>query len=663
MSVLNLIAFPILAIAALYGFFIGVYSRYQYLRLGQHEDRSEPKSLRVKSLLKYVLGQAKVLAEPAGIGHFFIFWGFIILAFGELDFFYFGISGAHIPGFTAPWFTFLQEWSAVFVMIAVVVGLIRRYIWRPMRIEPTFEAGFILFLIFIIVTSIFLIGGLDASRTGVMPGMAAPMSNMFGHFFQGVSPAVAGAWIQVLFWMHTLAIFGFLVIIPRSKHLHMIAAMVNSYYRNLGPVGKIKTLDLSDETVEEFGVAKVTQFTWKQLLDGYACTECGRCHVSCPATLTGKDLSPKYLILKMKEQLVDVGPSLVRQQKLAMAAGAEGMEEIELPSLIGEVYTEDEIWACTTCRACEEACPVFNEHVSLIIDMRRNLVLTEGKASGEVNRAFTNLERQSNEWGRPRSARMEWAEGLDVRTMAEVEGKVDYLYYVGAAASFDVRNQKIARSFVQLLNQAGINFAVLGTEEESDGDTARRLGNEFLYQELVERNMELFKTYGVTKIITTDPHAFNNFKKEYPDFGLAAEVIHHTELLARLIDEGKIKPTKSVERSVTYHDSCYLGRYNGIYDAPRYILEHIPGIKVVEMDRSKNKSMCCGAGGGSMFKEETGTKRINELRTEQALSTGATTIATACPYCMTMLIDGTKAKGVEDDIATYDVAELLLQAI
>ncbi len=663
MYFLNLILFIVLAIAALSGFGSGVYSRYQFVRLGQAEDRSEPKNLRVRSFVKYVLGQAKVLAEPAGIGHSFIFWGFIVLAFGELDFFAFGLSGSHIPGFTAPWFTFLQEWAAVFVMIAVVVALIRRYIVRPIRIEPTFEAGFILFLIFVIVTTTFLVGGLDAARTGVMPGMAAPMSNLFGHLFFGVSPVVASVWIQVLFWAHTLSIFGFLVLIPRSKHMHMIGAMVNSYYRNLGPVGKIKTLDLSDESVEEFGVAKVTQFTWKQLLDGFACTECGRCHVNCPAMMSGTDLSPKYLILKMKEALVEAGPSLVKRQNMAKAAGAETLEEVELPSLVGEVYTENEIWACTTCRACEEACPVWNEHVSLIIDLRRNLVLTEGKASGEINRAFTGLERQSNEWGRPRSARLEWADGLDVKTMADVEGKVEYLYYVGSAASFDVRNQKIARAFVELLRQAGVDFAVLGTEEESDGDTARRLGNEFLYQELVQTNVELFKEYGVKKIITTDPHAYNNFKKEYPDFGLEAEVIHHTEFLAGLMKAGKIQPTKAVERTVTYHDSCYLGRYNDVYDAPRYILSRIPGLKLVEMDRTRNRSMCCGAGGGSMFKEETGKQRINVLRTEQALATGVTTIATACPYCMTMMIDGTKAKGVEEEVLTFDVAELLLQAI
>lgn len=664
MNVLGIIAFSILLIAALYGFFSGVYRRYQFLRLGQEENRSDNSGARMRSFLKYVLGQGKVLAEPSGIGHFFIFWGFIILGFGELDFFSYGLFGVHIPGFTAPWFTFGQELFAAFVMVAVIVAALRRYVWRPMRLEATFEAGFILFLIFVIVVTLYIVSGFNALQQGVLLGSDAPVSGLVASVFAGVGASTAGVISQIAFWAHTIAILAFLVFIPRSKHLHMIGAMFNTYYRNLGPVGKIRKLDLTDESVEQFGVAQVNQFTWKQLLDGYACTECGRCHVSCPATLTGKDLSPKYLIMKMKDHLIETAPSLLAERKLA--AGAEDWELATTPpelAMIGDVYTEDEIWACTTCRACEEACPVFNEHVSLIIDMRRNLVLTEGKAPGEVNRTFTNLERHSNEWGRPRSARAEWAQGLAVKTMAETEGKVEYLYYVGTAASFDQRNQKIARAFAQLLLKAGVSFAILGAEEESDGDSARRLGNEFLSQELMAKNIEIFQSYGVKKIVTTDPHAYNAFLKEYPDFGFTAEIVHHTEMLARLIDGGNLHPVNRITRKVTYHDSCYLGRYNGIYDAPRYILGKIPGIELVEMERSRNKSMCCGAGGGSMFKEETGDQRINVLRTEQALETGASTIATACPYCMTMLIDGAKATGTEEQVDTLDVVELLLEAI
>ena len=655
MLALRVIAFAVLVIASMYAFSTGIYERYRYLRLGRAQNRFNQVGTRIRGVMTNVFGQRKVLAQPAGIGHFVIFWGFIILGFGELDYFAYGVFGVHIPGFTAPWFTFLQEVFAFLVLVAIVVAAIRRYIIRPARLEPTLEAGFILILIAVIVLTLFFKGGMDSIATGQPLGWEQPFSWLCANLFAGISITAAGIYSQVFFWVHTLAILGFLVFIPRSKHLHMIAAIFNWYFRSLEPVGKLQKIDLSDESVEQFGAGHITDLSWKQLLDGYACTECGRCHVSCPATLTGKALSPKYLILKMKEHLVEQGPSLLQ--------AAAGDESIQVPSLLGNVYTEEEIWACTTCRACEEACPVANEHVSLIVDLRRNLVLTEGKAPAEVNRTFTNLERQSNEWGRPRRTRADWAQDLSIRTMAEVDGKVDYLYYVGTAVSFDPRNQKIARAFVKLLQQVGIDFAILGEEEESDGDTARRLGNEFLYQELVERNVELFKAYGVKKIITTDPHAYNNFKKEYPDFGFSCEVIHHTEFLAMLLDEGRIKPKNRVERKITYHDSCYLGRYNGIYDAPRRILQSIPGIELVEMIQNRSNSLCCGAGGGSMFKEETGRQRINSLRTEQALDTGASTIATACPYCMTMFIDGTKQQGVEEQVQTLDVAELLLMAV
>ncbi len=658
---LNLIAFVLVLAFALTAFVQGLASRRRYLLVGQPENRSDHKPQRWRNFFKFALGQGKVLAEPSGIGHFFIFWGFLLLAFGELDYFSYGLFGVHIPGFTAPWFTFVQEMLATFVLLAVVVALLRRYVWRPMRIEPTFEAGFILTLILLIVVTLFVSGGAEAVISGVQPGAAAPMSNLVATMFSGMSPGVARVVEDISFWVHSLAILGFLVVIPRSKHLHMIAAMMNSYYQTLEPVGKIRKLDLEDESVEAFGVKTVDQFTWKQLLDGYACTECGRCHVSCPATLTGKDLSPKYLILKMKDALVAQGPALVAQHKLA--AGGEDRAVYEPPALVGEVYTEDEIWACTTCRACEEACPVFNEHVSVIVDLRRNLVLTEGVASPEVNRAFTNLERHSNEWGRPRSARDEWAQELDIERLEEPNEDIEYLYYVGSAVSFDPRNQRIAKAFARLLKEAGVKFAILGKEEESDGDSARRLGNEFLYQELAKTNVALFRERKVTRIVTTDPHAFNQFRKEYPDFGFEGTIIHHTELLAELLQAGRLKPTKAVDKRVTYHDPCYLGRYNGVYDAPRYILGQIPGVHLVEMERSRNKSMCCGAGGGSMFKEETGEQRINVLRTEQALATGARAIVTACPYCMTMMTDGTKAKGVEDDVETLDVVELLALAI
>ncbi|MCY0888666.1 MAG: heterodisulfide reductase-related iron-sulfur binding cluster [Alicyclobacillaceae bacterium] len=651
------IAFVLVFGTALYLFFSAVFERYRFLKLAAPDPtRFENPGKRFRSFVVNVLGQRKVLAEPSGLGHFFIFWGFLFLVFGDLDFISFHLFHWSFPWATSPVYLFIEEMFSWFVLVAIVVGLIRRYILKPMRVEQTFEAGLILGLIGTIVLTYFFATGADMAYAGSTGGWYSPIVSLIARWFHNVSKPGLLAISDICFWIHILAISTFLYFIPRSKHVHMIGAMFNWYFRRYEPVGKLRKLDLEDESIEEFGVGQIQQFTWKQLLDGYACTECGRCHVSCPATLSGKSLSPKHLILKMKEAIVAEGPGMLAQ----MAAGAENITSA--PVFEG-VFTEDEVWACTTCRACEEACPVANEHVQDIIDLRRHLVLTEGKTSPEVTKVFSNLERQSNEWGIHRRERAAWVGDLPVRTMAEVEGKVEYLYFVGTAASYDQRSQKIAQAFAKVLLAAGVDFAILGTEEESDGDSARRLGNEFLYQEFVQKNIEVFQEYGVKKIITTDPHAFNTFKNEYPDFGFTAEVYHSTQFAAKLISEGKLKPQKRIEKTITYHDSCYLGRYNDVYDPPRFILESIPGVRLVEMERSRNKSMCCGAGGGGMFKEEGGAARINVMRAEQALQTGAEIVGTACPYCMTMLIDGTKANGAEERLETFDVIELLSQSI
>ncbi|MGZ4111047.1 MAG: (Fe-S)-binding protein [Tumebacillaceae bacterium] len=672
MDIIRILLFLALAGVAGYYSLTAFYKRYQYLMLGAAEDRTDNSEDRIRGFFRYVIGQGKVLAEPAGIAHFIIFYGFIVISIGALDFFVFQLSGGHhIPGLGSKAFTLLHETMNVLVLIALAVAALRRYVLKPMRLDVTLEAGLIVGMIALLIITDFLFWGVTDALEDRGLGFAAPVASWLASHFAGASEGALTVWKEIFFWAHTVVLLYFAVFIPRSKHLHMVGAMFNTYFRKTDsrPKGRLKKLDLEDESIEEFGVGRVDQWSWKQLLDGYACTECGRCHVNCPATLSGTDLSPKYLILKMKDHLIDVGDNLLAQKQTVKGMDGTGVEvaataTAELPMLIGDIYSEDEIWACTTCRACEEACPVFNEHVDKIIDMRRWLVLTEGKAESEVNRAFQNLERQSNEWGQNRKTRGDWAKELDIPTMGDVDGEVEWLYYVGSSASFDVRNQKIAIAFAKLMKQAGVNFAILGAEEESDGDSARRLGNEFLYQSLVEANVEIFKEYGVKKIVTTCPHAYNTFKNEYPDFGYEAEVVlHHSELLAQLIDEGKLTPTHEVDQLITYHDSCYLGRYNDVYTAPRYILSHIPGVKLVEMDRNYGKSMCCGAGGGGLFKEDTGKERINVMRTEQALETGATAISTACPYCMTMITDGTKAKEVEDTMPVYDVCELLAQSV
>ncbi|MDI3327789.1 MAG: (Fe-S)-binding protein [Alicyclobacillaceae bacterium] len=661
-AILRIVIFLALLVTSVYLFWTAFHKRYRFLMMGAKEDRTDNTPERIKGFLKYVLAQGKVVAEPAGLGHFVIFWGFIILSFGTLDFIAYQYFGVHLPYGEAGWFLFLHELFSVLVLVALAIAFYRRYVLQPMRLDISVEAGVILGLITILVISDLLVSGLQVALGEQEPSALVPVATGLGALFSGGNPAALNAFHEALVWIHIVTLLGFLVYIPRSKHLHMIAAPFNVYFRKLRPPGALKTLDLEDESVEEFGVGRVNQFTWKQLLDGYACTECGRCHVNCPATLSGKPLSPKYLILKMRDHLVQVGDAMLAQ-RAAVAAGAGGPDvevaaTAELPSLIGEVYTEDEIWSCTTCRACEEACPVFNEHVDKIIDLRRYLVLTEGKMEPEISRALNNMERQGNAWGRSRASRGDWADGLDVPVLEEGQ-EVEYLYYAGCAACYDDRNNKVARTLVGLLKKAGVNFAILGGAEECCGESARRLGNEFLFQQMAEQNMEVLKNYKFKKIVTADPHCFNTLKNEYPEFGLNVEVIHHTQLLADLIREGKLKPEKSLDLDVTYHDSCYLGRYNGEYDAPRYILESIPGVNLVEMERSRERGMCCGGGGGGMWKEERLGNRINVMRTEQAMETGAEAIASACPYCLIMMEDGTKAKGVSETVKTLDVVEML----
>ena len=514
----------------------------------------------------------------------------------------------------------------------------------------------------------------------------APFSGVIAVLLSSIGTTAGSVLFYISWWIHMLTVFTFLVFVPQSKQFHELFAMVNIFFKKSGPVGKLTKIDFEDEEAESFGVGKIEDFTQTQLIDLYACAECGRCTNMCPASGTGKTLSPMDLIVKMRDHLTEKGAVVTSRQpwapafafkntrgnQLALAASAGSQEvaaTMESVSLIGDVITEEEIWACTTCRNCEDQCPVMNEHVDKIIDLRRYLVLTEGKMQGDAQRAMTNIERQGNPWGLNRKERVNWRDALEdgvIPTAKELKSageEFDYLFFVGSMGSYDNRSQKLTQSFARLLNRAGVKVAMLGNEEKNSGDTPRRLGNEFLFQELANANIETFNKYGVKKIVTMDPHAFNTLKNEYPEFGLEAEVYHHTELLEQLIKEGKLTPKNKVDEVITYHDSCYLGRYNNVYDAPREVLKAIPGVKVIEPERSRENSMCCGAGGGLMWMEEDKGTRINLARTEQLLEKNPTVISTGCPYCLTMISDGTKAKEVEDKIQTLDIVEILEKSI
>jgi len=394
------------------------------------------------------------------------------------------------------------------------------------------------------------------------------------------------------------------------------------FFSTLRHRGNLKKLDLTDETQTEFGVSKIEDFSWKELLDGYACTECGRCNEFCPTYSTDKPLKPRSLIVNMRHHLEEKGKAILTHNKDHPSMTA---------SLIQDIITEDAIWDCTTCGACVEACPVMIEHVDKIVDYRRNLVLMQGKMPAEAQKTFTNWENYSNPWGLPPDTRGHWAKDLDIPTYAE-NPNVEYLYYVGCAASFDARSKKVAQAYAKLLKTAGVSFAILGTEEKCNGESCRRLGNEYLAQMLIDANKEVLKKYKVQKILTSCPHCFNTLRNEYPDFDAKFEVIHHSTFLMQLLKEGKLKVKKGINKKITYHDPCYLGRYNDIYDAPRNILRMIPDTTQVEMKRCKSEGFCCGAGGGRMWMEETRGSRINVNRVTEALETGSELIVSACPF-------------------------------
>ncbi|WP_050616848.1 (Fe-S)-binding protein [Bacillus testis] len=687
----NLIAF-LLVVA--YGVSLFVYlirTRIKYIKLGRKIEFDNNVKERLRKIWVYVFGQKKLMKDKkSGTMHVMMFYGFLLVQFGAIDFIIKGIKpGAHLPfGPLYPAFTFFQEIVTFVILVAVVWAFYRRYVEKLVRLKRGLKAGLVLIFIGTLMLSVLFGNGMAMIWHGHDPSLSEPMASGIATLFSFFNENAAIAGFYVAWWIHLLVLMTFLVYVPQSKHAHLIAGPANVYMNRLSNPGKLEKVDFEDESQESFGVGKIEDFNQKQLLDLYACVECGRCTNMCPATGTGKMLSPMDLIVRLRDHLTFQGAVTTQKQpwvpgfmfsktqgnQLAYAAAGQGVAEqaaasVYNPSLIGDIITEEEIWACTTCRNCEDQCPVMNEHVDKIIDLRRYLVLTEGKMNPDAQRAMQNIERQGNPWGLNRKEREDWREIRDdvhiptVKEMKKSGEEFEYLFWVGSMGSYDNRSQKIALSFAKLMNEAGVSFAILGNKEKNSGDTARRLGNEFVFQELAANNIAEFEKNDVKKIVTIDPHAYNIFKNEYPDFGLQAEVYHHTEVLAKLVEEGKLKPTYEVNETITFHDSCYLGRYNEVYDPPREILKSIPGVKLVEMERNKEKGMCCGAGGGLMWMEEETGHRINVARTEQALVVKPSVISSGCPYCLTMLTDGTKAKEVEDTVHTYDVAEILERSV
>jgi Fe-S oxidoreductase len=667
MSVLSSVLFFCLATACLVFFLSHLYRTWNSLSLvgkGQEESRINQPLLRFKNVFYWGAGQRRMFKDilPA-VMHFFIFWGFVVVSVGTIETMIHGVFHSFdfrfLLGQGALWKTYLfsQDSANFLVLLAVAYAILRRLFFPPPRLTKLSssskkDAYYILLFIFgLVASSLVVMGGMThVDSQGLLPATVIPFSTLFASFFGSVfSFSTASQWTlfnEISWWIHVTIFLSFMVYLPFSKHQHFIWVWPNMFFKSIKSTGRLRPMEF-DEEAESFGVGDVSGFTWKQLLDGITCVECGRCTSVCPASATEKPLDPKLIIHDLKVALQDASKHPKTEDR---------------KTLIGDIVSKEELWACTTCGACMEACPLHIEHIPAIVDMRRYMTMTEGEVPEELQTTLNNLENQSNPWGFSNDQREDWTKDLDVAKMRE-DADVEYLFWVGCAGSFDQRYKKVSQSLVKILKEAGIKFAILGKEEKCNGDTARRAGNEYLANMQIEENIKTLKKYQVKKIVTACPHCFNTFSNEYPDFGFKVETIHHSQLITELLEAGKIKP-QQVDGSLqqmTYHDSCYLGRHNEVYKEPRSALK-IEGVQLKEMPRNKENGFCCGAGGARMWMEETIGSRINVNRAKEALDTGAKTIATACPFCMTMMSDGVKACNKEE-VEVKDIAEIVAERI
>lgn len=656
-----------------------LWHRWRLLRLGPWRGLAlDHLGERVRRVLTFAFGQRRFFLRDivSGTLHAFIFWGFLVVGIRTAEWIGAGfVAGFHFPLFgdsaLGTLYTFTKDLFELLVVVGVAGMLIRRLFVKPKRLTISAEGYWILSGILTIMLSDFVMDGSLMAQWPVWQSLPNFMGYATAHLVRTVcSPHEYGALFTVSYFVHIGTIFTLMNFLPYGKHFHIITGIPNVFFQRLTPRGALEPLALEDEATTEFGVGTIEGFTAKQVLDLYSCTECGRCQDLCPAFATDKPLSPKQLTVDLRDHLYSRAPEFTglagwlrhTPTKYTYTEPITAASNGHPPKLIGEVIHPETLWACTTCRACEEACPIFIDYVDKIVDMRRHLVLMEGALAPEAQTALQNIENQGNPWGMPASDRGMWLKGLGVPLLAE-GAQVEYLYWVGCAGAYDDRAKEVTKALVRCLQAANVSFGVLGNEESCTGDSARRIGNEYLFQLKAKANIEVLSKYAVQKIITTCPHCYNTLQNEYPQFGGHYEVVHHTVLLDDLVAQGRLIPTQPLHGKISYHDSCYLGRYNEIYEQPRNLLRAIPGVELVEPSLAKAEGRCCGAGGGRMWMEERLGTKVNHRRFEDLDVTGATTFASACPFCLTMLRDATNDKGAQTRIQTKDVAELLAAAL
>jgi len=661
-------AMLILLGAALALFTATMIRRLDVMRAAQPENRLDHAGQRLRSLLAVGFGQRKLLYEKGpGWMHAIIFAGFLVVAFRTLTLI--------IRGFDADWripvlneiYLPIHNFLELLVLGAVVYGLGRRLFTRPERLKFSGEAVLILVWIGLLMLTD-LLG--DAARFA-LPGEHveqgwAWVSTLLVPLFAGASEGTLHFWHGLNFWLHVGLVLAFLNYLPHGKHFHVLTALPAVYTERLTPSGKLEKLDLEklmEAGAESFGVGKVEDFSWRRILDMYTCTECGRCNTGCPTYTTGKPLHPRELICDERDHVHAISDQLAAMGRLKSKGNLAEVKalagSIERPTLPGGIIEEEVLWGCTTCGYCMAHCPVQIDHVPNIIDQRRYLAMTEARMPASLQNAMRGLETNSNPWNVSAQAREDWCEGLEVPILRE-KGTAEWLLFVGCAGSFDARNQQVQRALVQCLQAAGVDFAILGTEEGCCGDVTRRAGNEYLFQMQAQQNIQALQKYGVQKVVTACPHGFNTIKHEYPDFGLEdVAVWHHSQLLRDLLRQGRLRVTAEAEHAITFHDSCYMGRHNGEYDAPRDVLGAVDGLRQVEMPRSRREGFCCGAGGARMFMEEDLGTRINHHRIEEAAATGASEVCASCPFCLTMLEDAVKETERQDQLSVRDIAEVI----